>query len=426
MATNIILLLAMPVLLLLQGFFSGAEIAIVNCDRAKLRHRAKQGDAGAKLALRLLEQPEVILSTTLVGTNVALVSLTSLATAGIIGLVGAEGDILAVLLLIPVTLILGEIVPKSIFQQQADKLTPRIIYPLYACSLLLFPVIFFFSRTARLVARLVGTGSKGNDLFVVREQVRAILDTADGSATIDVFDVARIRNVVRFGEFVAGDVMVPAAEMTAVNLDTPMADVVRLLREAGKDQVPVYDSQRTEVIGILSATIWDTVSPDFKTSQLRDLLKPAYFVPVQQPLVELLPVLRTRADQTAVVVDEYGSAVGMITVDDIVATVVGRTENGVAPEPTETAAPPRWEALGGGVYLMEGRLTIADVNDVLGTRIRGTEARTIGGLVTARLRRVPQPGESITEAGYCFTVSAATERTVARLRVTEVGESADA
>ncbi|MEE4185642.1 MAG: hemolysin family protein [Gammaproteobacteria bacterium] len=425
MTTAIILLLTMPLLLLLQGFFSGAEIAIVNCDRAKLRHRAKQGDAGAQLALRLLEQPEVVLSTTLVGTNVALVSLTSLATAGIIGLVGHEGDILAVFLLVPVTLILGEIVPKSVFQQRADELTPRIIYPLYACSLLLFPVIFFFSRTARLVARMVGPGSKGNDLFVVREQVRAILDTAEGGATIDIFDAARIRNVVRFGECVAGDVMVPAAEMTVVNVDASMDEVARLLRDTEKNQIAVYSSQRTEVIGIVSATIWDTLAPGFKARELRDLIKPAYFVPVQQPLVDLLPVLRTRADQTAVVVDEYGSAVGLITVDDIVATVVGRAESGVGPEPADAAPAPRWEALDDGAFVMEARLTIAEVNDVLGTRIRGSEARTIGGLVLARLRHVPGPGEAITEAGYRFTVIEATERTVAKLRVTEADSASD-
>ena len=183
---TVTLLLGMLLLLLLQGFFSGAEIAIVNSDRGKLRHRAKQGDQGAKLALRLLEQPEVILSTTLVGTNIALVLLTSLATASLIMLIGAEGDLYAALLLIPVTLIFGEVVPKSVFQQRADELTPRIIYPLYACSLVLFPVIFFFSRTAKMIARFVGTGTD-NNLFVLREQLRAILDTAESGATIDVF-----------------------------------------------------------------------------------------------------------------------------------------------------------------------------------------------------------------------------------------------
>ncbi len=415
MAT-VALLVGMIMLLLAQGFFSGAEIAIVNCDRTKLRHRAKQGDDGAKLALRLLEKPEVILSTTLVGTNVALVLLTSLATTAVIAMVGGQGDIYAALLLIPVTLVLGEIVPKSVFQQRADDLTPRIIYPLYTFSLILFPVIFFFSRTARLVAKIIGSRGKGAGLFVVREQIRAILDTAEGGATIDVFDAARIRNVVRFGEFVAGDVMVPAAEMKAVDTGATLEDVAKLLRDSGQEHIPVYDGERSNVTGMVSVSIWNLLERGSAKRGLDDFIKPAYFVPSQHPLVELLPILRARSDQSAVVVDEYGSAVGMITVDNILETVVGRVTVGSAFGQPDTATPPHWESIGDDAYLMDGRLTIADVNDVLGTKMGTSEARTVGGLVVARLRHVPQAGEFIDEAGFRFTVVDATERSISTLR----------
>jgi CBS domain containing-hemolysin-like protein len=415
------LLIGMVILLLLQGFFSGAEIAIINCDRSRLRYRAKQGDEGAKLALRLLEQPEVILSTTLVGTNISLVLLTSLATATVIALIGQEGDLLAALLLIPVTLILGEVVPKSIFQQRADDLTPRIIYPLYACYIVLFPAIFFFSRMARLVAQLVGSNSR-TDLFVVREQLRAILDTAEGGATIDVFDAARIRNVVRFGEFVAGDVMIPAGDMTAVDVNTGVDEVAHLLRDAGHEHIPVYEGERNNVIGMACFTIWDVTQPDFKDKDIRSITSPAFFVPSQHPLVELLPIIRTRADQSAVVVDEYGSTVGMVTVDTILSTVVGQVNVGSAFDNQASVSQPQWESIGEDVYIMDARLTIADVNDLLGVKIGSTEARSIGGLVIARLRHVPVPGEFIIEEGFRFTVEQASERTVSKLRVEPVSE----
>ncbi len=134
----LVMFAGLGLLLVLQAFFSGAEIAIVNCDRNKLKHRAKQGDAGSKLALELLERPEVILSTTLVGTNISLVLLTAIATTAMIAAVGDRGDFYATLLLIPVTLILGEVVPKSVFQQRANELTPRIC-KLYLLSPFLRP-----------------------------------------------------------------------------------------------------------------------------------------------------------------------------------------------------------------------------------------------------------------------------------------------
>lgn len=413
-------ILGMVVLLLLQGFFSGAEIAIVSCDKARLRHKASQGDAGSKLALRLLRRPEVILSTTLVGTNIALVLLTAIATTLAIGATGSRGDLYAALLLTPITLLLGEVVPKSVYQQRADDLTPRIVYPLYACYLLFFPIVFVFSRTSRLAVRLFGRVRSGAELFAVREQLRAVLDASEGATTLNVFDRARIRNVVRFGELAAGDVMIPAAEMVAIDLADETAAAMEFVRRSGSTQLPVFEGRRSHVVGMISLSVWDLFEPGFEERSLEELVEPAYFVPTQHPLVELLPVLRNRDDQAAIVVDEYGSAVGMITVDTILETVVGPVEHGDHAEHGGAAAKPGIESVGDDEYLLDGRLPIPELNDVLGTRIGVSEARTIGGLVVARLKRLPELGESITEAGFRFTVTETAERNIRQLRAARV------
>jgi putative hemolysin len=407
---------AVVVLLILQGFFSGSEIALVSCDKAKLRHRAGQGHTGSRLALRMLRHPEVILATTLIGTNICLVLNTALVTAATIAALGAEGDLLAVLMLTPCTLVLGEIVPKSVYQQQADALTPRIIFPLYVFSLLLYPLVLIFARTARLATRLSGHGGTGAELFAVREQLRTVLDTVEGAANVDVFDAERIRNVVRFGELAAGDVMIPAAEMTAIEADRGTADVVRLVRRTGQTHFPVYEDERHDVIGMICASLWDVVAPGFADRPIRDLLQPAHFVPLQQPLVELLPVLRDREDQSAIVVDEYGSAVGLITVDGILETVVGRVEVGSSFEQHADPHRPGYQQLEDGAWLMDARLPIPEVNELLGTSIGQSASRTIGGLIVSRLRHVPEAGESVVEGGYRFEVVESTDRAVTRLR----------
>jgi CBS domain containing-hemolysin-like protein len=415
MISSLVLLL-IPVLLLLQGFFSGSEIAIVSCDKSRLRHKARQGDRGSKLALRMLERPEVILSTTLVGTNISLVLLTALVSTAVIAAVGGKGDFLAVVLLVPFTLVLGEIVPKSVYQQRADDLTPRVVYPLYAFYLLFFPIVFVFSRVARIAARTFGHGSPAAGMFVVREQLRTVLDTAEGAATIDIFDRERIRNVVRFGELVAGDVMIPASEMSAVDARGGAGEVIDLVRRTGSTHFPVYEGKRSQVIGMISASVWDVVQPGYASRTVRELVQPAYFVPLQQPLVELLSVLRNRDDQCAVVVDEYGSAIGMITVDDILQTVVGRIEVGAMFEEPADASRPGYEVVEEDVYLVDARLPIPELNEVLGTNIGLNQARTIGGLIMARLRHVPVTGESLNEAGYRFTVVEATDKAIKRVR----------
>ena len=413
----LILVLAMIVLLLLQGFFSGAEIALVHCDKARLRHRSRQGHGSSSLALRLLERPEVLLSTTLIGTNVALVVLTVLGTDAMVRFFGEVGDLYAVIVFTPLILVLAEVVPKSIFQQQADELTPKIIYPLYFFSVLLYPAVFIFSRTARLAARLIGGRQPGTAMFAIREQLRAVLETAEGAVAIDVFDRARIRNVIRFGELSVGNIMIPAAEMPAVDLGQGMADAIDLVRTTGAKQVPVFERARSNVVGMISLTAWDIMEPETAERMPREVMKPAYYVSSQQSLAELLPVLRRRHDQAAVVVDEYGSAIGMITVAIILETVVGRL--GVEGNPDQKSAMPAsgYVVLGEDAYIVDARLPISDINEILATNMTARDAHTIGGLVETRLRHVPHEGEQVVEEGYTFTVVEATERAVTKLRV---------
>ena len=147
---------AMIVLMALKAFFSGSEIALVNADRIHLRHKASRGDRGAAAVLDMERKPEMHLATTLVGTNLAIVSLTTLGTLVMMRFFGDRGEIYAILLLSPLFLVLTEVVPKSVFQQKADELAPVVIWPLRAVMVVLFPVVYLFATIARLAARLAG------------------------------------------------------------------------------------------------------------------------------------------------------------------------------------------------------------------------------------------------------------------------------
>ncbi|MGB5833924.1 MAG: DUF21 domain-containing protein, partial [Thiohalocapsa sp.] len=158
----------------LKAFFSGSEIAIVNSDKLKLRHQAKQGNRSAKLLLKMFRKPDVILGTTLVGTNLATVTISTLGALICIDLFGDIGDLISVLIMTPFLLIFGEVVPKSVFQQKADSLA-RIVSPvLQFFSYAFYPVIFVFGGVARFATRLVGGTSKRQNLFITREELRVL------------------------------------------------------------------------------------------------------------------------------------------------------------------------------------------------------------------------------------------------------------
>jgi len=413
----LIILLVMVLLLLLKGFFSGSEIALVNSDKFKMHHKANQGNRGAQLVLKLFETPDVLLGTTLVGTNIATIVLTTLGTMLMISAFGQWGDLYAVLLFTPLFLVLGEVVPKSVFQQKSNEIAPIIVYPLRVFSVLFYPLVFIFSRVARLCARLVGGGKTEQTVFITREQMRMVVDMAERGANVDVFDRVRIKRVIRFAETTVGEAMIPVAEITAINRNRDTPGAITLVRRRGYNRLPVYSRNISNITGVVTLTTWDLMDAELPDRPLEDLIKPAHYVSPYQTIDQLLPILRNRDDHMAIVVDEFGSAVGMITMEDILEEVVGEIDVGYDFEEYLPRKKRIFEMLDEETYLMDARLPISEVNELLGTSLPAVESHTIGGLMMARLRHIPDEGESIVEAGFKFTVTEATERAVVKLRV---------
>jgi putative hemolysin len=207
---------------------------MVNADKIHLRHQARLGDAGAKLVLELFRTPDVMLGTTLVGTNIATVTITTMGTLMFIDLLGETGDLVSVLVFTPFLLIFGEIVPKSICQQKSDWIVTKIIYGLRFFSFLFYPVIFVFSRVARFAARLFGGASSGQIGFITKDELRVLLDLSEtpadgGGAT----NKQRIRRIFRFADTTVGEVMTPLAEVIGFSERRGMDEAVSRVWEHG-------------------------------------------------------------------------------------------------------------------------------------------------------------------------------------------------
>ena len=417
-ALGIILLFVL--LLLLKGFFSGSEIALVNSDKVKLSARANQGDNGAKKVLALYKEPDLLLGTTLVGANIATVALTTLGTLLCIRMFGANGDLYAFLALTPLLLILGEIVPKSVYQQKSDEIAPIAIYPLRIFSFLFYPIIFVFSRIARLCARAFGGGKVEQNLFMTREQIRSVVDMAERTSKVDAFDRGRIRRVIRFGETTVGEAMIPIAEVTAINRNSGILRVIATVRRKGYNRLPAYRGNTSNITGIVTVTTWDLLDKSLRDKKLDELIKPAHYVLQFQTIDQLLPTLRQRDDHMAVVVDEFGSAIGIITMEDIVEEVVGDIDVGYDFDEYLPRRKRVIERVGEGKYLIDSRSSVSEVNEVLEVNLNSRISHTIGGLVMAQLGHIPERGESVVEMGYRFTVEEVTERAIVKLRVESV------
>ena len=407
----------MLLLLLLKGFFSGSEIAMVSSDKIKLRHKAKQGNRGADLTLGLFRTPDVLLSTTLVGTNISTVALTTVGSLLMIRLLGANGEVYAFLILTPILLVLGEVVPKSIYQQKADELTPIIIYPIRWTSWLFYPIVFAFSRVARAAARVVGAGKVEQPFFITREQLRAVIDMAEQGPALDAFGRSRIRRVIRFAETTVAEAMIPIAEATVIDHRESAKTAIGLVRKYGYNRLPVFKTSTNNIVGIVTLTTWDLMDTALADQPLDQIVRPAFYVSPLQTIDQLLPQLRRRKDHMAIVVDEFGSAIGIITMEDIVEEVVGEIDVGYDFEEYLPKRRRVYEKIAEDVYLMDSRLPVSEVNETLRISLPATEFHTVGGLLLVRLRHIPKEGEFIVEQGYRFTVLEANERAAVKLRV---------
>lgn len=413
----------MVVLLLLQGFFSGSEIALVHADRLRLHHLAVHGHHGAALVLKMFRKPEILLGTTLVGTNISVVMLTTLGTILMIRFFGEYGDLYAFLIFSPLFLIFGEVVPKSVYQQKADFLSPRIVFPLQFFSWIFYPVVFLFSWVVRLLANLAGVSIAARDLFTNREQIRTVIEMAEQGADIDVFDRDRILKVTNFASTTVGQVMIPINEMTLLSSDKSTQEAIHLARQQAHFRLPVYENEHNQIIGVVNLSIWELMDPKLREKSLSNLIKPAFYVTAHQLLDELLTELQHRHDHMAVVVDEFGSAIGMITIERLLEEVIGEVINvGYASETYLPRSKHHIEKCNEDEFLMDGRVPITEASALLKVELPSVKAHTIGGMVIANLRHIPKVGECIIQAGYQFSVHEVSERQIKKIRVVRVNK----
>ena len=410
-------LLLMVVLLMLKGFFSGSEIAMVNADKVKLNALAGKGHKGSRMVLEEFRSPEMFLGTTLVGTNIATIVLTTVGTLLVIGLVGDSGEWIAFLVFTPLFLVFGEIVPKSVYQHRSTEIAPKAIYVLRVFRVLFFPLVVVFSRLSRLGARVFGGGVLEQNVYMTREWIRSVAEMAERTSTVDAFDRGRIRRVIRFGDTTVGEAMIPIAEVTAINQTKSSRRAVAMVRNRGYNRLPVYHRNISNIIGVATITTWDMMDASLLEQPLEDLTKPALYVSPRQTIDQLLPLLRKRNDHMAVVVDEFGSAIGMITMEDIIEEVVGEIDVGYDFDEYSPKKRHQLEEVEPDVYVMDARIPISEAVEVLGVHLSDRDAHTVGGLVTARLRRIPKVGDSIEEGGFLFVIEEANDRAPLLLRV---------
>ena len=398
---------------LAQGFFVASEVALSACDRGRLRTRAAGGAPRAARVERMLAVPQVTLATTLVGANLAM--LIAVLAIGLELAQRGESLLWAPLFAVPPLLVLGHLVPKTIVTAQADKIVDLVATPLALMSLVLRPIVVVVGGYASLLTRVTRTDRK--KAFVTRDELALLIESEPQTDKPEIGSDERemIANVFELSEYKVGELMVPLSEITALPEDALITEAALEISDKQHSRMPIYRSRIDDVVGIVHMfDILQAAGTGEPGRPVSALAHPPTYVPETMKASDLLVQLQTEQTHLAIVVNEYGSAVGICTIEDLLEIIVGDIDDEYDTEPS----PIRAERP--GVWRVEARTSVERLNTELELGLpESDDYETIAGLLIERFRRIPDRGETLALSGLFIVVVPATDRAIEAVRITK-------
>jgi len=404
--THILIIL---VCVLSEAFFSGSEIALVSVDKIQLRHMTKKGHKPSSLALKLLRKPEWILGTTLLGTNLATITSTTISASLFYKLFGLVRIPVSILIMAFANWIFAEIVPKSIFQQLSNQLTPKISYVIHFFSLLFFPFVWLFSKIANgLVALFTGKHRIKKTPFVTREEMKHMMDFKHSRSDVKPSERQMINRLLDFSETEVSEIMVPLIDVKAISSKATVKEAVSLFVESKHRRLPVYHKRIDRIIGILNN--FDILG-EKGGKKIKQFIRKAYYIPPTKKASVLLKELQNNGVNIAIIVDEFGGTEGIVTIEDILEEVVGEIED----EYDEFK--PEYKIQKDGSILVSARMSIEEINKLFQLNIPKAGYETIGGYAISRLNRIPKRGEVIEARDATLYIQRATDTNIVMIKI---------
>lgn len=407
------MIITLFILLLLSGFFSSAETALTMVNHHHIKLLVEEGNWRARIALKLISNPNKLLSTILIGNNIVNISASSLTTILASQLGGmATGIATGVLTLF--ILIFGEITPKSMAAINAEPLSLFYAPFIYPLSIVLTPVISVLNIFSRGVLMLLRVDSDKRQLVTERE-LRMIVEEGQKDGAIEKEERNMINNVFDFGDCMAREVMTPRADVISIDLSDSKQDIMDAYEEHRFTRMPVYKDDK--IIGILNIKDYFYQLANLNATQdipIEPILWNPYYVSEFQPVSSVLAELRTSSTNFAIVLDEYGEVAGIITVEDLLEEIVGELHDEYDKEEEETSI----VKITDSCYELDASLRLDDVNDALGTSIVSEEYDSIGGHIIELLDHIPKEKDTVSEANLIYTVVSMDKNRISRAKIT--------
>ena len=390
-AGDIAQIICLIVLLLLSSFFSSAETALTTVNKIRMRTLSEAGNKKADRVLRVTDDSAKMLSAILIGNNLVNLSASSMATTLAVEFWGSYGAGIATGILTLLILIFGEVSPKTMATIQADKLSLRIAIIIEFLMKILTPVIFIVNKLSMGFLFLLGVKPDAYQNSMTEEELRTIVDVGQESGVIEDEERDMIHNLFDFGDAEAKEVMVPRIDMTYVDINATYNEVIQIFREDKFTRLPVCEESSDKVIGIINIKDLLLLSQEeIENFSISKLMYEPYFTFEHKNTADLFVEMKKSSISLAIVLDEYGTTAGLITLEDLLEEIVGEIRDEYDTDEVDDIT-----KISDREYLVLGSANLEDVSDELGLNLQSDDYDTVGGYCLEQLDHLPERNEII-------------------------------
>ncbi|MBU1867510.1 MAG: hemolysin family protein [Candidatus Margulisbacteria bacterium] len=403
------------VLLVLSAFFSATETAITSLSRIKVKGLVERKVRGAKLLSKLKEKPGDFLSTILIGNNLANTGAAALATSVTISFFEQHGMVnisyavgIATGIMTFLLLVFGEITPKTIAIHNAELISLFVAPVIYVLKIVFQPIALLTNLFSRPLIYIFGGGKIGKGGFLTEEEIAMVLAEGQKEGLIEEEERAMITSIFEFGDTIAREVMTPRPDVIACDVEKQLKELTRLIIDSGHSRIPVYEGTMDNVIGVIYAK---DLLKKHKAATIREMMHQPFIIPESKKVTELLHEMQAARTHLAIIVDEYGITSGIVTMEDLVEEIVGEIHDEFEREEK------RYEPVEDGAAIIDGKLSIDDLNGKLGVDIPEGDYDTVGGFVFSQLGKAPSVGDVVHYENLLISVERVHRRRIARVKI---------
>ena len=400
MTSILIILLGILACVILSGFFSGSEMAYSSCSSLRLEHLRDSGSKRAGVAVKIAERFEDALGAILIGNNLVNIAASSLITVLVVKLTGSTEKVwLGTVIITVVIIIFGETIPKITCKKSANQVAERYAYPVQTLMIVLKPLVWLVVKTIELITKPL-KGEEDEDAEEAVEELQNLIETAEDEDVLDEDQSELVQAAIDFAEISASEVMTARVDVVAIDIDDDWEEILKVIENAPFSRLPVYEGSIDNVIGVLYLNHFLKAMADDGHADIRSLLMPPCYVYKTMKLPAVLNALKRAKQHLAVVSDEYGGMLGVLSMEDVLEQIVGEIW-----DETDTVEQEVVER-GADEYELDGDMTISDFLELCGIDEDSFEAEseTVGGWTVESFGAFPQPGDSFDYGDLTITV----------------------